>query len=50
MSCMEHTCVQCGWMEFNNQVSWPMICPKCGGSMRHDWDEQQDYEREAADD
>ena len=49
MSCMEHTCTKCGWMEFNNNPRSPSICPKCGDSMFHQWDEQMDYEREESD-
>jgi len=45
MSCMEHYCVQCGNMIFNNSRG-PSICPKCGGQMSHQWDEQLDYERD----
>ena len=45
MSCMEHTCVDCHEMVFNNSRG-PSICPKCGGDMHHVWDEQQDYNRE----
>lgn len=49
MSCMEHTCVECGNMDFNNEPRSPSICAKCGGDMSHHWDEQQDYNRERAD-
>lgn len=41
MSCMEHSCLKCGWMEFNNSHG-PSSCPKCGGDMAHEWDEAND--------
>jgi len=43
---MEHVCLECGHMVFNNSVRGQ--CPKCGGEMIHNWDEQLDYERELA--
>lgn len=46
LSCMEHVCLECGHMVFNNSVRGQ--CPKCGGEMIHNWDEQLDYERELA--
>jgi predicted nucleic acid-binding Zn-ribbon protein len=47
MSCMEHTCLDCGHMVFDNNPKG--ICPKCCGQMMHQWDEQLDYERESDD-
>jgi predicted nucleic acid-binding Zn-ribbon protein len=46
MSCMEHTCIACGHMDFNNSARTPSMCPRCGGNMHHVWDEQADYDRE----
>ncbi len=46
MSCMEHTCLACGWMEFNNSRG-PSLCPKCCGDMRHEWDERNDNRDES---
>lgn len=45
MACMEHSCF-CGYVAFNNNAHSPSICPKCGDHLRHDWDEQPDYDRE----
>ena len=47
MSCMEHTCIDCGEMVFNNERG-PSMCPKCGGDMMHACDEV--FEREDFDD
>lgn len=38
MSCMEHSCIECGHMVMNNDRG-PSFCPKCGGSMAHACDE-----------
>ena len=46
VSTMEHTCIDCGEMVFNNSPRGH--CPKCGGQMHHQWDEQADYDRERA--
>lgn len=35
-------------MVFNNEPRG--ICPKCGGQMSHQWDEQADYDREQYED
>jgi uncharacterized Zn finger protein (UPF0148 family) len=42
MSCMEHWCVLCKWVDFDN-TSGPMWCPVCGGDVRHDFDEADDH-------
>ena len=46
MACMEHDCIDCGYMEMDNSRG-PSICPKCGGDMRHTFDEvpECDYDR-----
>lgn len=52
MACMEHWCIECNYTEFNNSHG-PLSCPKCGGEMRHTFDEPSDesygYEDEYAD-
>ena len=45
MSCMEHSCIECGHMVMNNDRG-PSFCPKCMGDMAHYFDEQADYDRE----
>ena len=45
MSCMEHSCIECGHTVMNNERG-PSTCVKCGGDMMHAWDEQADYDRE----
>jgi predicted nucleic acid-binding Zn-ribbon protein len=44
---MEHRCVDCGEMYFNNEPRTPVVCKKCGGdSFQRTFDEPE-YEREA---
>ncbi len=45
MACMEHVCVKCGHMTFNNNAM--LVCPKCNSTeiISH-WDEQDSYEEE----
>jgi len=40
MACMEHTCPNCGFAEFNNNPREPSHCPSCGAELRHHWDEE----------
>jgi Zn finger protein HypA/HybF involved in hydrogenase expression len=48
MACMEHTCGDCGHMEFNN--NFLLLCPKCKSTdITSHWDEQYDYDREDED-
>jgi predicted nucleic acid-binding Zn-ribbon protein len=48
MACMEHRCLSCGYVTFNNQARAPGGCPSCGGEMGHYFDEpeERDYERD----
>jgi Zn ribbon nucleic-acid-binding protein len=45
MACMEHVCVKCGHMTFNNNAM--LVCPKCNSTeiISH-WDEQDIYDRD----
>lgn len=49
MACMEHTCVNCGNVWFDNKRHGD--CDKCGGDAIHQFDEQfdQDYEDDLED-
>lgn len=45
MACMEHVCVDCGHMEFNN--GYLLVCPKCRSpEIISHWDEQDSYDRD----
>ena len=49
MSCLEHRCMDCGYIAFNNNPRSPLVCPQCGGDdFQRTWDEQSDYDRERA--
>ena len=43
MACMEHECDECGWFTMDNKAREPKSCPKCGGYVRHTWDEEYDH-------
>ncbi len=49
MACMEHLCVGCGELVFNNSRKPEHPCPKCGGNT---WASQSDevYEKEPEED
>lgn len=32
MACMEHMCIHCGHLEFNNISRMAVFCPKCKGA------------------
>ena len=38
MGCMEHFCLECDWCAFDN-TRGPRACPRCGGAVRHRFDE-----------
>ena len=40
MACMEHECLYCDYVEFNNIGN--MVCPKCGARMQSFCDESPD--------
>jgi len=35
----EHWCDDCDFCEMNHKSKVPAVCPKCGGYMRHDYDD-----------
>lgn len=44
MACMEHRCMICDHMEFDNFARYPLPCPMCGGKNWLDtWDEELDH-------
>ena len=55
MACMEHACVRCPWVAFDNTRGLG-ACPRCGGDVRHYFDEPEhddepdDQEEEEAQD
>jgi len=44
MACMEHECDDCGWFTMDNNARNPKYCPRCGGDVRHYWDEEGDHD------
>jgi predicted nucleic acid-binding Zn-ribbon protein len=42
MACMEHHCVSCAWVSFDNIARGPSCCPKCGEDVRSICDEEPD--------
>lgn len=49
MACMEHLCMNCGHMEFNN--THMLVCPKCNSyETKSYWDEEMDYRDDRDDD
>lgn len=45
MACMEHVCMKCGHIEFNNNNM--LACPKCKAyEIRSFWDEEPDQDRD----
>ena len=50
MSCMEHSCLKCGFLVMNNNPRYQGTCPVCGESI---WtsvcDEDQDFKEQARD-
>jgi predicted nucleic acid-binding Zn-ribbon protein len=43
---MEHRCLACGYVTFNNQSRSPGGCPACGGEMGHYFDEPEERDEE----
>jgi predicted RNA-binding Zn-ribbon protein involved in translation (DUF1610 family) len=41
MSCIEHFCTSCEYVEFNNSAE-PEVCPKCGERLIKNFDESCD--------
>jgi predicted nucleic acid-binding Zn-ribbon protein len=50
LSCMEHRCLSCGYVTFNNNAHSPGSCPSCGGEMSHYFDEPDEREDERDED
>ena len=50
MACMTHECLnsKCNWMKFDNH-SGPSYCPKCGGEVTSQYDEQDAIESDCDD-
>ena len=41
MACLEHQCLNCGWLDWNNIKL--TFCPKCGSErITNAWDEEGD--------
>ena len=50
MSCMEHRCTACGWVEFNN-ARGPLLCPACGNDViQSTFDEEEREDPDGRDD
>lgn len=47
---MEHRCLACGYVSFNNQARSPYGCPECGGEMAHYFDEPDERDDDRDDD
>ena len=44
MACLDHVCSVCGYAWMDNRRAYE--CPKCGGQVSNDFDEDPDYDLE----
>ena len=40
----KHYCPKCDWATFNNKSRSPGVCPKCGNTLEHEFDEPKEYD------
>ena len=49
MACMTHRCLDCGWLDFDNEEKGPPFCPKCGSAEIRSHFDEPDYDQEDED-